>query len=115
MTNPIFKRKPGRRSTASLERERLEYSYLDLLVERYKTPTPPKLHQCEGSWTASKEAFGTSYGQFSIAWNCVYGWHLTKEIHNNEDVMYKGQLYRNLRQCPFCQCELPVVNEVTIQ
>jgi len=105
MASPVFRKKSRTRTTSS---KRKSYR-----------PTP---HQCQGSWQASKEVFGTSSITYCVFWDELDGWCLVQlntvgvgRGRYNKNVTYKNATFRRLTHCPFCGEALKVVNEVSIE
>lgn len=70
----------------------------------------PATHQCVASADVAQKMFGRH--DFKLAWDCLDGWHildLKKKIVN-----YKGKPAKELKTCPFCDCQLQIVNKVEI-
>jgi hypothetical protein len=80
---------------------------------------PPDPHNCEPVYHYSKVVFG--HGHPHLIFDCNEGWCAASRSNKNwgltekmPDLEYQGLPLNHLKVCPFCQENLPIVNEVTI-
>jgi hypothetical protein len=75
-----------------------------------KKKDKPVTHQCVASLHAAQNMYGRH--DFKVAWDCLDGWHLLDL--KKKVASYKGGPSTGLKKCPFCECELQIVNKVEI-